>query len=59
MLSLEKYLTVPGDMKSVHELTLKEETRLICTEYPTYLFFVVNVPKVLDFVDKHPADMFF
>jgi hypothetical protein len=28
-------------------------------EYPTYPLFVVNVPKGLDFVDKHPADVFF
>jgi hypothetical protein len=46
-------------MKSLHDLILKEERRLICMESPTYLLFVVNVPKGLDFIDKHPADVFF
>jgi hypothetical protein len=28
-------------------------------ESPTYPLFVVKVPKGLDFIDKHPANVFF
>jgi hypothetical protein len=59
MLLWDKYLTLPGDCKSLHDLILEEERRLICMESPTYPLFVAKVPKGLDFVDKHPAELFF
>jgi hypothetical protein len=59
MVSWEKYLMLPGDMKSLHDLILEEERRLLHMASPTYPFFVVKVPNGLDFVDKHLADVFF
>jgi hypothetical protein len=53
------YLTLPGDMKSLHDLILQEERRLLCIESSTYLLFVVKVPIGLYFIDKHPANVFF
>jgi hypothetical protein len=57
--SRENYLILPGDMRSLYDNILIQQMCLLKMASATYPLFVAKVPEGMDFIDEHPADVFF
>jgi hypothetical protein len=46
-------------MRSMHRIVLHLEKQLLKTKSAAHLLFVVQVPKIMNFITAPPGDMFF